>query len=242
LSFLRKIAGAFVVLEPPKEAPESEDSQSEMSPEEIARVLSLVNTPLKSSPKVSQAPGAVAPTVEVTTFTQQATQGTRPFSEIYAEAGVPATPKTAEQLLKLLEGLKELGPAVMKTTLAALDRAEDHWAAEDAVLDAGHKVRALSTEKARLAEGLMGKRAEVAAKKLALSSELEASTRTIRDQIAEMEALLRDEEASSAKAQAFLDAEVSSEEAAVTQAARGLDSEIARLNTLPALVGAPTGE
>ncbi|MFT5585493.1 MAG: hypothetical protein ACI9VR_003085 [Cognaticolwellia sp.] len=115
------------------------------------------------------------------------------FEEIYAAAGIADSPYPAEQMLKLLDGLKAMGPRERKIAVMAMDAADDRWTISDPVLDAQRKIATLQTETERL--GAFKDQAEAQAEADLQAQETyktEASS-TIRQQISELEELLEQE-------------------------------------------------
>lgn len=153
----------------------------------------------------------------------------RPFEEIYAEAGVPISPFPAEKLLKLLEGLKAMDPATRKVAVLAMDAADDDWTVADAVLDAQRKAKAL-----REAENAC--RASLTAVEQQVDHELaehdryrEQATASIRQQIADLEALLEEELRKVAENKAQAQASLRAHRDAYQREVARCEAEIGRL-------------
>src|SRR5687768_12451450 len=125
-NFGKRLASVFV---------EFDDSKAkETSPEEIDKILQDLDSD-KSATNV------VIPEV--------ITKG-RIFSEIYAEQSVMSSPKTAEEVLKIIDGMSALPIEVRKISIEAMDLADDSWTIEDVKLDASNKIAALQDYKTAL--------------------------------------------------------------------------------------------
>lgn len=241
----KKIAGAFVVMDEAGSTPASSDD-APMSQSDIDRILAETKamTGGHEAPPPPAAEGHDFTSLGDTLATIQPVVGgdasgvtSRSFADIYTEAGVPATPKTAEQLLAIIEGFKALGPEATKIAITGLDTAEESWTINDPVLDAGYKIDALKGEKARLAQGLASKEAAAQGRIKATDAALEEATATIRQQIAEMEALLQEESAKAAQTKADINADLGAARDTVTRENARLDTEIGRLAIIPSTFG-----
>ncbi len=156
----------------------------------------------------------------------------RPLAEIYAAAGVPASPYPAEKLLRLIEGLKAMDPAMRKAAILAMDAADDAWTLEDPLGDAQRKIAALEGAKATLGATVGKAEARVEAELRAADAYQKEATEKIRAQIAELESLLEQELTTVANQRSEAQARAqSTREAAAREAAR-LDQEIAGLSTI----------
>ena len=106
---------------------------------------------LASVPSPSDEPSSV-PAAAVLSEAESRIEESRSFEVLYAERGVPASPFPAEKLLKLIDGLRAMEPAVRKAAVLAMDSADENWTIDDAALDASRKIRALNDTKALLAQ------------------------------------------------------------------------------------------
>ncbi|HHO53122.1 MAG TPA: methyl-accepting chemotaxis protein [Deltaproteobacteria bacterium] len=166
----------------------------------------------------------------------------RPFDQLYAEAGVPASPYPAERLLRLLDGLKAMEPAVRKAAVLAMDAADESWTLQDSILDAERKIRALEALCAQLDEVVSSTEAS-ATEALALQEAraAEASER-IRAQIAEMEALLATELQAVADDRSAIRRELDAVRGARERERSRLMAEMQRLRSLYPLFRDPDAE
>lgn len=210
--FLRVLQKAGLVELDPAEA--SADLESEV---------------LASVPTLPDESSATAPAAAVLSEAESRIQESRSFEVLYAERGVPASPFPAEKLLKLVDGLRAMEPAVRKAAVLAMDSADDSWTIDDAALDATRKIRALNDTKALLAQQAASQAAHAQEKLQAREQRQTESLAAIRQQITDLEALMQREVEKATAEKAALGAEVkSAQEASLREAAR-LDVEIARL-------------
>lgn len=117
----------------------------------------------------------------------------RPFTEIYEEHAVPASPFPAEKLLRVLDGLAAMDASTRKVAVMAMDAADDAWTIGDPVVDAQRKIRVLTNVRGALDEQVKAAEAGARADVEAQESYKEEATRTIRQQIRDLEALLSEE-------------------------------------------------
>ncbi len=115
------------------------------------------------------------------------------LEDIYAAAGITDSPYPAEQMLKLLEGLKAMGPKERKMAVMAMDAADDRWTISDPVLDAQRKIATLQTETQRLDAFKAQAEAQAEADLQAQETYKTEASSTIRQQISELEELLEQE-------------------------------------------------
>lgn len=166
----------------------------------------------------------------------------RPFAELYAEAGIPDSPYPAEQLLRLLDGLKAMEPGVRKAAVIAMDAADERWTLQDSVLDAERKIRALEAICTEL-DGVVSSTEASATEQLALQDAraAEASER-IRAQIAEMEALLATEVQTVADEKSAIQRHLDAVRGARERERSRLTAEMQRLRSLYPMFKDPDAE
>jgi hypothetical protein len=153
----------------------------------------------------------------------------RPFDEIYRNASVPETPFTAEKLLKLLDGLASQPLEVRKQMVRALGAADDAWKLEDVVADADRKIRALLAAKKAIAAQVAGETQRAQAKSSQIATEQQSKAETIRQQIADLNALLERTVAKATQEAAESAASLKATREAADRESTRLDSEVARL-------------
>lgn len=156
----------------------------------------------------------------------------RPLAEVYEASGVPACPFPAEKLLKLLDGLKAMEPAMRKAAVTAMDAADDAWSIEDPLKDAARKIQALQGARSQLSAVVTEAESRASADSQAADARQQEATQKIRAEIAELEALLQQELTEVANQRAAIQSRLqATREAAARESAR-LDQEITALNTI----------
>jgi hypothetical protein len=185
---------------------------------------------LASVPSMPDDPSATAAaSTAVLSEAESRIEESRSFEVLYAERGVPASPFPAEKLLKLVDGLRAMDPAVRKAAVLAMDAADDNWTIDDAALDASRKIKALNETKALLMQQAASQAAHAQEKLQAREQRQAEALAAIRQQIGDLESLMQREVEKATAEKAGLSAEVkSAQEASLRESAR-LDLEIARL-------------
>lgn len=159
------------------------------------------------------------------------------LDQIYADAGVPQAPFSAERLLKVLQGLTAMDLATRRTVIAALDAADDTWKIEDVLLDADRKIKALQARKAQLNQQVS--LAEGASKEAVAAREkkLQEAVASIREQMAQLQALMEREVEGATHDKKDAEAQAQAVRESTLRESAQLDNEIARLreilNTFP---------
>ncbi len=148
----------------------------------------------------------------------------RPFEEIYAAAGIPESPFSADKLLKLLDALGSLPEQTRKQAVIAMDAAEESWTMEDPLLDARRRIQALEQESRRLGEW-----AEHEAELQAQREYEQQAIAQIRKQIADLEALMDRELKKVAETCEQIKAQSRAAREACRREQARLDKEISRL-------------
>jgi hypothetical protein len=156
------------------------------------------------------------------------------FEQIYADAGVPTSPYPAEKLLKLLEGLQAMQPDLRKTTVSAIDAADDAWSIEDPVRDAQRKIQALRDAQASASHKATSVESHGKERLAQIERRKHDAVGSVRQQIAELEALMERELQKAAEAAAAVTAEIRATADASIRARRQMDAEISRLQSLVA--------
>ena len=161
-----------------------------------------------------------------------ASEENRAFIEIYQAEKLADTPFSAEKLLRLLDGLQAMEPAMRKAAVTAMDAADDEWTIEDAVLDAQRKVAVLQKSTQALEDQLAQHRAKAERELQAQQTYQVEATDSIRKQIAELEALLEQEVQKVAETKASVQAEVQAAEQLVLREKTRRQSEVTRLQSI----------
>ncbi|MBI2378452.1 MAG: hypothetical protein HYV07_30920 [Deltaproteobacteria bacterium] len=163
----------------------------------------------------------------------------RPFPEIYADAGIPASPFPAEKLLKVLAGLAALDAGTRKAAILAMDAADDVWSIEDPIIDARRKAMALAEAKQQAL-------AQAEAAEREAREEIEAreryqadATAEIRKQIAELEAMLEKEITKVAEEKSAIAQKAAAAKDAAARETVRIDREIARLRAIETTFASP---
>lgn len=180
---------------------------------------------------VPSLPDATPPAADTAVLSEAESriEESRSFEVLYAERGVPPSPFPAEKLLKLVDGLRAMEPAVRKAAVLVMDAADDNWTIDDAALDASRKIKALSDTKALLAQQAASQAAHAQEKLQAREQRQAEALVAIRQQISDLEALMQREVEKAAAEKAALGAEVKSAQEASQRESARLDLEIGRL-------------
>jgi hypothetical protein len=193
------------------------------NPEEPVSRSNLIAEPLPSPPP---------PAPEVLPAAACAIEEQRSFESLYQEHAVPPSPFPAEKLLKLLDGLKAMEPAVRKAAVQAMDAADDAWTVDDAVLDAQRKIGALQQAQAVLAQQTLSAHAHAQEQLQQREHQHQTAVDAVKRQIAELEALReREVEKATADRAAIQGQAKAIEEASLRETAR-LELELARLRQI----------
>lgn len=199
---------------------EGSERSGDLEEELLASVPSIPDDPSGTAAVASSA---------VLSEAESRIEESRSFEVLYAERGVPASPFPAEKLLKLVDGLRAMDPAVRKAAVLAMDSADESWTIDDAALDASRKIKALNETKALLMQQAASQAAHAQEKLQAREQRQTEALAAIRQQIGDLESLMQREVEKATAEKAGLSAEVkSAQEASLRESAR-LDLEIARL-------------
>jgi hypothetical protein len=136
---------------------------------------------------------------------------TAPINKDNIYDGVPTVAFTAEQLLKVLEGLGALPEDQRKVAITALDAADDRWDLPSVIQDAERKIAALDTaiDKANrklVADELRQKNADAAAEKTVAEAlaEIDAQIAALQKEREEAQEIARADKAAREQAAAAL--------------------------------------
>lgn len=164
----------------------------------------------------------------------------RAFEVLYQEQAVPPSPFPAEKLLKLLDGLRAMEPAVRKAAIQAMDAADDAWTVDDAVLDAQRKIGALQQVQALLAQQTLSAQAHAQEQLQQRDQQHEAAAEAVRRQIAELEALRQREVEKATADRAAIQAQAKAVEEAALRETTRLQAELTRLHQIIETFGTAT--
>ena len=161
------------------------------------------------------------------------------FEDIYTSAGVPKVAFSAEKALKVLDGLQALEPSARKAAVLALDAADDAWAMEDVLKDVARKVTVLGDAKLEV-EGTVREILDITRQQVAEQEQkLEATTASIKQQIADLESLLHREITRAAEHKATLEADAQMAKEDCQRETARYQTEIERLRSLNTIFAAP---
>jgi hypothetical protein len=173
-----------------------------------------------------------APAPEVLPAAACAIEEQRSLEALYHEHAVPPSPFPAEKLLKLLDGLRAMEPAVRKAAIQAMDAADDAWTVDDAVLDAQRKIGALQHAQAYLAQQTSSAQAHAQQELQHRDQQHATAVEAVKRQITELEALReREVEKAAADRAAIQAAGKAVEDASLRETAR-LEGELTRLRQI----------
>ncbi len=161
------------------------------------------------------------------------------FEDIFAAAGVPASPYPAEKLLRLLDGLRAMDAGTRKMAVLAMDAADDNWQISDCLSDADLKIAALEDHKRQLAAQLQDRERQSTELVNQIRQVLDEGTAAIRKQIAELEQLLEREVTRAAQETTSVEAGLRAARESGARETRRVDAEIERLREIPTTFKAP---
>jgi hypothetical protein len=160
------------------------------------------------------------------------------LDDVYAAAGVPASPYPAERLMRLMDGLKEMTEEMRLTTIRAIDAADDSWTIDDPLRDARAKIAAIDQHLGTIRAGIAQEESASNANAEQVRQRQDGSVADIRRQIADLEGLLSREIARGAQELAGIESALrASKEGAnreidgLTRAAGALQGLISHFNT-----------
>lgn len=161
------------------------------------------------------------------------------LDEVYAQAGIPPCAYPAERLLRLIDGLKAMDEATRRTTIQAIDAADDSWAIEDPMRDAAAKVAALERRSGAIRAAVAQAEQQTQAELGALQQRQEGTVAEIRRQIADLEGLLAREIERGAQGAAALESALATERQRAQQELDQLARAAGALTGLITQFGAP---
>lgn len=214
----------FVTFDDDSEAKASDTDVADLSPEEmssadIEALLQRTRTTTseaKSTVPVTEIPKSTPASKPMTELGSDSMSSLRSsssnvavktFDQIYADSGcVAPSPKPVEQILALLDGIKNMPEAVQAQVLTASAEADASWTLEDVVLDAKNKILACNQYKATLTPQIEAAKKRLDSDLAACDTLISETHQTIDAEIADLEKqiqelrTLRDQEVSSAEA------------------------------------------
>jgi len=177
--FFKKALGVFV--EVPEGADEHDDVSIDDLNDEARRLLAEIEAGSDAAPPPAAEAPPPPPSAPVPTGGD--------FADIYAAAGVPPSPYSAEMLLKVAEGLRAMPLDQARAAVHAMDGADDRWTVGDVLLDADRKIDALNGVQQAVVTSQQQAEQRYDAVVQSLDSQLAATQTEIRKQIEELQAL-----------------------------------------------------
>jgi predicted nucleic acid-binding Zn-ribbon protein len=147
------------------------------------------------------------------------------LDEIYAKAGVPVSLYPAERLLRLIEGLSAMDPGTRLMAIKAMDAADESWTIEDPLADAQTKAQALAMHAELLQLNLQALERDTLARIETVTAKREKVVGDIRQQMAELDALMNREVARAAQ-------DIAGQEAQLQAAREHTTGQLASLSQL----------
>jgi hypothetical protein len=234
--FLRTLAKVGLVELSDQEQTRAARDPEPLDDEKLARILAEEAAAAEAAPPVVTEPLSVPAQAS---GAQGMSAGGLSFEALYRGAQVPSSPFPAEKLLKLLEGLKAMDPAMRKAAVLAMDAADDAWTIDDALLDAERKTRTLRHGIERLSAGLTQAEQQAQKELAALDDFAQKAADTIRKQIAELEKLLTQELESAAQKKAQVQADLHVAREGAARERLRFEQEIARFVEVTSTFGPP---
>lgn len=209
--------------------------------EEGAEAMAAGGDAGESAPEAAgheAAPAATAAPIE--TLAEQPAAGGLTLEQIYTTAQVPACVYPAERLLRLVNGLNAMDPAVRRQTIQAIDAADESWTIDDPLRDAAAKVAAIEGHASSLRAGLGQAEQQTQARLAELRQKLDGSVAEIRRQITDLEGLLAREITRGAQEAAALEGALQSHKESTSRELDGLSRAAGELQGLVAQFRSPS--
>ncbi len=163
------------------------------------------------------------------------------FAQIYQGAKIPESAYSADKLLRVLDGLKAMGPQVRKAAVMAMDAADDEWSVADAVLDAQRKAKALTTRGAQLSEQLTGIQTRAEQGKQKRDEYLDRAREQILGKITDLQNQLETETKKMLTEKTEIDSAVFAAQQAHQRESHRLTTEVDRLAEIPQIFAIQRG-
>ena len=247
--FFRKALGAFVEVDESQDGGDDSFSIEDLDDEArqlLADIEAGASTPPPGGAYAAQSQAVVEattqPSVPAPAPAPSATLATGvPFQDIYSSSGVPASPYSAEMLLRVADGLKALPLPQARAAVDAMDAADDRWTVGDVLLDAERKIGAL-----RSVEGSMDAQRRAAEQQYetsveAIDHQMDSAQTQIDAQIAELQSLLAEAKEIATVERAKALSELEATRAAASGEVARIQAEVARLQQVYEFLGEPQG-
>lgn len=161
------------------------------------------------------------------------------LDDIYAHAGVPASLYPAERLLRLIEGLSAMDPGTRLMAIKAMDAADESWTIDDPLADAQAKAQALAMHAELLQLNLQALERDTLVRIEAATAKRDKVVGDIRQQMAELDALMNREVARAAQDIAGREAQLQTAREHTAGQLASLSQLGQQLQNLSAQFGAP---
>lgn len=161
------------------------------------------------------------------------------LDDIYAHAGVPASLYPAERLLRLIEGLSAMDPGTRLMAIKAMDAADESWTIDDPLADAQAKAQALAMHAELLQLNLQALERDTLVRIEAATAKRDKVVGDIRQQMAELDALMNREVARAAQDIAGREAQLQAAREHTAGQLASLSQLGQQLQNLSAQFGAP---
>ena len=237
--FLRTLAKVGLVELSEEERARAQRTPAPLDDEKLARILAEEEAQAAANAHTASAEPLIVPPPSELPSEDRGSIGGLSFEALYRGAQVPSSPFPAEKLLKLLDGLKAMDPAMRKAAVLAMDAADDAWTIDDALLDAERKTRTLRHGIDRLAAGLAQAESDAQKQLAALDDYAQKAADTIRKQIADLEKLLQQELESAAQKKAQVQADLHVQREGTARERLRFEHEMARFSEIQTTFGPP---
>ena len=168
----------------------------------------------------------------------------QPLVELYEAYGVPKSPKSVEEIVLFLQGLKNMPHNVQTQALKAMDDADPNWSIADVLHDGRNKIDALSRAKAAVDQQVQSARDEAMAEVQAQEAFLAGAQGKIKEQIealhaqiAELMELQKLEENQVLERRAAAHGRITSLEQQALKEHQRIETEIARITQIVTAFG-----
>lgn len=236
-SFFRKVASAFVVMDPAAPAapdPNADaDSPASQALDDMTKETGALLSQLEERKTLpGDAPAGGEPAAPVMAMTAE---------DVFQQAKLSDSPNSALRLLKLVAGLSMFPRDQQLAMVRAMDAADDSWSEQEVVKDAKRRqtvlnehLKSLANERAKRMQGL-------ATDIQSTRSNGEAVLAELDKRIAELFARREQEAATTATAISKLEQKQRELEAQEVRARQGISQVIQALSGLSTFLGVPPG-
>lgn len=219
------VKSGLVVLEPSDtqapSAPAHVSGQNDAQMTSVAPAAASVDDGERASDSVVPAPTVTGDLAENT-----------PLESIYSVFGVATAVFPAEQLLKVLDGMKGMDAASQRTAVNAMAAASNGWTIADVLGDAASKAVALQSHITKLNEAVGAVRNQEQVEKAQLTEQYNALQSTISEQIEQLQQAATLAQQQQTEKIAAVEARTSAASSAGARENARLQTEIEKLTSL----------